>query len=74
MIYGPEGSRGSLHHTLAGQMEYTYFPIDLNQLPAAITYHDLTEGIHANGGARRDAISTTAMTVGAGRSRRRAIV
>ena len=33
-IYGPEGSRGSLHDVLAGQMEFTYFPIDLNQLPA----------------------------------------
>jgi len=36
-IYGPEGSHGSLHHVLAGQMEFTYFPIELNQLPAAIT-------------------------------------
>src|SRR5260221_6994777 len=48
-IYGPEGSRGSLHDVLAGQMEFTYFPIELNQLPAAITYHDLTEGIHTIG-------------------------
>ena len=33
-------------------MEYTYFPIELDQLPAAISYHDLTEGIHTIGGAR----------------------
>lgn len=51
-IYGPEGSRGSLHDVLAGQMEFTYFPVELSQLPAAITYHELTEGIHAIGGAR----------------------
>ncbi|HEY1460153.1 MAG TPA: response regulator [Casimicrobiaceae bacterium] len=51
-IYGPEGSRGSLHHVLAGQMEFTYFPVELSQLPAAITYHDLTEGIYTIGGAR----------------------
>ena len=51
-IYGPEGSRGSLHDVLAGQMEFTYFPVELNQLPAEITYHDLTEGIHGIGGAR----------------------
>jgi len=51
-IYGPEGSGGSLHEVLAGQMEYTYFPVDLAQLPAAITYHDLTEGTHTIGGAR----------------------
>ncbi|MBI2801061.1 MAG: response regulator [Gammaproteobacteria bacterium] len=51
-IYGPKGSRGSLHEVLAGQMEFPYFPIELNQLPAAITYHDLSEGIHDIGGAR----------------------
>ena len=51
-IYGPEGSHGSLHDVLAGQMEFTYFPIELKQLPAAITYHNLTEGIHTIGGAR----------------------
>lgn len=65
-IYGPEGSRGSLHHVLAGQMEYTYFPIELSQLPAAITCHDLTEGIHAIGGARvaTQFLNHPAMTVG----------
>jgi CheY-like chemotaxis protein/phosphoribosyl 1,2-cyclic phosphodiesterase len=51
-IYGPEGSRGSLRDVLAGQMEFTYFPIDLEQLPAAISYHELTEGIHTIAGAR----------------------
>src|ERR1700693_6085062 len=45
-IYGPEGSRGSLQDVLAGQMEFTYFPIELNQLPATISYHALTEGNH----------------------------
>ena len=65
-IYGPEGSRGPLRDVLAGQMEYTYFPIDLNQLPAKITYHDLTEGIHTIGGARvaTQFLNHPAMTVG----------
>jgi len=65
-IYGPEGSRGSLHHVLAGQMEFTYFPIELDQLPAAITYHDLTEGIHNIGGVRvaTQFLNHPAMTVG----------
>ena len=65
-IYGPEGSRGPLHGVLAGQMEYTYFPIDLTQLPAAITYHDLTEGIHTIGSARvaTQFLNHPAMTVG----------
>lgn len=51
-IYGPEGSGGTLHHVLSGQMEFTYFPIELDQLPAAITYHDLTEGSHTISGVR----------------------
>jgi CheY-like chemotaxis protein len=65
-IYGPEGSRGPLRDVLAGLMEYTYFPIDLNQLPAKITYHDLTEGIHTIGGARvaTQFLNHPAMTVG----------
>ena len=65
-IYGPEGSRGSLHDVLAGQMEYTYFPIALNQLPAAITYYDLTEGIHTIGGTRvaTQFLNHPAMTLG----------
>src|SRR5204863_6693317 len=42
-IYGPEGSRGSLHDVLAGQMEFTYFPVALNELPAEISYHELNE-------------------------------
>jgi CheY-like chemotaxis protein len=65
-IYGPQGSRGSLHDVLAGQMEFTYFPVELNQLPAAITYHELTEGIHTIGGARVAAqfLNHPAMTLG----------
>jgi CheY-like chemotaxis protein len=65
-IYGPEGSRAPLHDVLAGQMEFTYFPIDLNQLPATITYHDLNEGIHMIGGARvaTQFLNHPAMTVG----------
>lgn len=65
-IHGPEGSRGSLHHVLAGQMEFTYFPIELNQLPAAISYHDLNEGIHSIAGVRvaTQFLNHPAMTLG----------
>jgi CheY-like chemotaxis protein/phosphoribosyl 1,2-cyclic phosphodiesterase len=65
-IHGPEGSRGSLREVLAGQMEFTYFPIDLNQLPATITYHDLTEGVYTIGGARvaTQLLNHPAMTLG----------
>jgi CheY-like chemotaxis protein/phosphoribosyl 1,2-cyclic phosphodiesterase len=65
-IHGPEGSRGSLHEVLAGQMEFTYFPIELNQLPASITYHDLTEGIHTIGSTRvaTQFLNHPAMTLG----------
>jgi len=65
-VYGPEGSRGSLHDVLAGQMEFTYFPIALDQLPAAITYQELTEGIHTIGGTRiaTQFLNHPAMTLG----------
>jgi CheY-like chemotaxis protein len=43
-IYAPGGLGQQLERTLAGQMEYTYFPVTLQQLGAAIRYHDLVEG------------------------------
>ncbi|HVC53784.1 MAG TPA: GAF domain-containing protein [Stellaceae bacterium] len=43
-IYAPRGLRQTLRDTLAGQMEYTYFPVELEQLGATIRYHDLVEG------------------------------
>lgn len=43
-IYGPKGLDQSLRETLAGQMQYTYFPITLDQFGATIRYHDLVEG------------------------------
>jgi phosphoribosyl 1,2-cyclic phosphodiesterase len=43
-VFAPEGGRRSLQETLAGQMEYTYFPVNLSQLPTKITYHELVEG------------------------------
>jgi len=43
-IYGPKGLGQSLRETLAGQMQYTYFPISLDRFEAAVRYHDLVEG------------------------------
>jgi CheY-like chemotaxis protein/phosphoribosyl 1,2-cyclic phosphodiesterase len=43
-IYGPGDLGGRLEETLAGQMEYAYFPITLGQLGATVRYHDLVEG------------------------------
>jgi phosphoribosyl 1,2-cyclic phosphodiesterase/CheY-like chemotaxis protein len=43
-IYGPKGLGQSLRETLAGQMQYTYFPVTLDQCGATIRYHDLVEG------------------------------
>ncbi|HTW64749.1 MAG TPA: MBL fold metallo-hydrolase [Bryobacteraceae bacterium] len=45
-VYGPEGAHLSLHGVLAGQMEHHYFPVELDQLAARITYEDLSEGVH----------------------------
>jgi CheY-like chemotaxis protein/phosphoribosyl 1,2-cyclic phosphodiesterase len=51
-IYGPRHSQHPLHEALAGQMEFTYFPVELAQLPARIRYHELAPGAHEIGGVR----------------------
>jgi phosphoribosyl 1,2-cyclic phosphodiesterase/DNA-binding response OmpR family regulator len=43
-IYGPSGLGGSLSEILAGQMEYRYFPVDIDHLSAHVEHHDLVEG------------------------------
>lgn len=43
-IYAPRGLASSLDETLAGQMQYTYFPVKLDQLGARIRFHELVEG------------------------------
>jgi phosphoribosyl 1,2-cyclic phosphodiesterase len=43
-IYGPKGLVQSIRDTLAGQMEYNYFPISVDKFGATIRYHDLVEG------------------------------
>lgn len=48
-IYGPRGIGDSLRESLAGQMQYAYFPVTLKDLGATIHYHDLVEGTLAVG-------------------------
>jgi CheY-like chemotaxis protein/phosphoribosyl 1,2-cyclic phosphodiesterase len=48
-IYAPGGFGNRLEETLAGQMEFTYFPVTLDQLGATIRYHDLVEGAFSLG-------------------------
>ena len=43
-VYGPRGLDTSIDTTLAGQMQYTYFPVQLLDFRATIEYHDLVEG------------------------------
>jgi phosphoribosyl 1,2-cyclic phosphodiesterase len=45
-VYGPEGAHLSLRDVLAGQMEHHYFPVELDQLAARISYRDWGEGVH----------------------------
>lgn len=42
-IYGPRGLGGSISEVLAGQMQYAYFPVAIEQLTATVDYHDLVE-------------------------------
>ena len=43
-IYAPKGLGQSVQDTLAGQMQYAYFPVRLDQMAAEIRYHELIEG------------------------------
>ena len=65
-VCGPEGSGRSLREVLSGQMEFTYFPVDIEQLPAAIVFKELGEGTHEFEGVRVTAqfLHHPAMTLG----------
>ena len=65
-IYAPGGLGQRLEASLAGQMEYAYFPITLAQLGATIRYHDLVEGSFDLDGVRVTAryLNHTALTLG----------
>ena len=43
-LYAPQGFGESLRETLAGQMEYTYFPVTPDAFGAELRYHNLSEG------------------------------
>ena len=45
LICAPFGMTGSLAHVLSGQMETTYFPVELDELPAKIQFRHLAEGV-----------------------------
>ncbi|HEU5314715.1 MAG TPA: MBL fold metallo-hydrolase [Chloroflexota bacterium] len=51
-IYAPGVTGRHLEDTLSGQMEYTYFPVRLDQLGATIRYHDVVEGTFRIGGVK----------------------
>lgn len=65
-IYAPGGLGNRLEDTLAGQMEYTYFPVTLGQLGAQIHFHDLVEGTFGLGDGRVTAryLNHPALTMG----------
>ncbi len=65
-IYAPGKLGRQLEQTLAGQMEYNYFPVRLDQLAAATRFHDLAEGEFAVGGVRVTAryLNHPALTLG----------
>lgn len=57
LVCGPQGSNASLPEVLSGQMEYTYFPVELSQLGAEIRYRDVNEGSEEIDGVRVSAHS-----------------
>ncbi len=65
-VYAPRGFGASLRETLAGQMQYTYFPLSLDALGATIHYHELVEGTFLAGDVRVTAryMNHPALTLG----------
>src|SRR5262249_35556532 len=65
-LYGPRGLGMSLAQTLAGQMQYQYFPVALEQLGAHVRYHDLVEGTFTIGDVevRTHYLNHPALTLG----------
>ena len=65
-IYAPQGFEQSLQETLAGQMQYTYFPITLGELGANVRYHEIVEGSFLAGGIHVHAqyLNHPALTLG----------
>jgi len=51
-VRGPEGAHMSLRDVLAGQMEHRYFPVELDELAARISYNEVAEGTHHFDGLR----------------------
>ncbi len=43
-IYGPSGTNRSFPNAIGGQMEYAYFPVPFNDLPARVDFEELGEG------------------------------
>ena len=65
-LYGPSGLGGSLSEILAGQMEYRYFPVAIDQLSADVDHHDLVEGTFDIGDVRVETryLNHPALTLG----------
>lgn len=51
-IYGPAGIDRSLPTAIGGQMEYAYFPVPMNNLPAQLDFRELGEGEFSVGDVR----------------------
>lgn len=51
-IYAPQGFSETLRTTLAGQMEYTYFPITAEAFGATLNYHHVSEGVFEIGSVK----------------------
>jgi phosphoribosyl 1,2-cyclic phosphodiesterase len=65
-VYGPRGLGSSLRDALAGQMNYTYFPVDLTGLDARVHYRELVDGTFELGDVHVEAryLNHPAVTLG----------
>src|SRR5213593_200273 len=65
-VYAPLGFQQSLEEAMAGQMEYSYFPVKLRELRSRIHYTELDEGLFRVGEVRVETqyLNHTGPTIG----------
>ncbi len=65
-VYAPVGFQQNLEQAMAGQMQYSYFPVKLDELRSRMRFYNVDEGMFNIGGATVETqyLNHTAPTIG----------
>ena len=66
MVYAPGGFQQNLEQAMSGQMQYSYFPVKLDELRSRMTFYNVDEGVFQIGNATVETqyLNHTAPTIG----------